>query len=121
MVERLLHQVLHGGLDGLARAGQDRLDFGAADHLAHGAFGDRLHGAFGILDVEQVFADAGRLDLPQHREIDVDDVLVAGEHQAFFRHVAHVPCRAAMSSTARMPMSILLTRSALGVSTVSIG
>ncbi len=26
---------------------------------------------------------------PEHREIDVDDVLVAGEHQAFFRHVAH--------------------------------
>ena len=29
-----------------------------------------------------------RLDLPEHREIDVDDVLVAGEHQALFRHVA---------------------------------
>ena len=57
--------------------------------LAHGAFGHRLHGAFGILDVEQIVADAARLDLPQHREIDVDDVLVAGQHQAFLRHVAH--------------------------------
>src|SRR5262249_4594203 len=28
------------------------------------------------------------LDDPQHREIDVDDVLVAGEHQALFRNVA---------------------------------
>ena len=63
--------------------------FGAADHLAHGAFGHRLHRAFGILDVEQIFADAVRLDPPQHREIDVDDVLVAGEHQALLRHVAH--------------------------------
>ena len=63
--------------------------FGAADHLAHGAFGHRLHRAFGVLDVEQVVADAVRLDPPQHREVDIDDVLVAGEHQALFRHVAH--------------------------------
>src|SRR4029079_8559087 len=51
--------------------------------------GHGLHRAFGILDVEEVFADAIRLDPPQHGEIDVNDVLVAGEHQAFFRHVAH--------------------------------
>ena len=63
--------------------------FGAADHLAHRAFGHRLHGAFRVLDVEQVVADAVRLDPPEHREVDVDDVLVAGEHQALFRHVAH--------------------------------
>ena len=96
VVERLLHQVLHRGLDGLPRAGEDRLDVGAADHLAHGAFGHRLHGAFRILDVEQIVADAVRLDQPEHREIDVDDVLVAGQHQAFLRHVAHR--RAAASS-----------------------
>jgi hypothetical protein len=28
-----------------------------------------------------------RPDLPQHREIDIDDVLVASEHQGFFQHV----------------------------------
>ena len=89
LIERLLHQILHRALDVLPRAGQDRLNVGAADHLAHRAFGDRLHGAFGVLDVEQIVADLGRLDLPQHREIDVDDVLVAGEHQALFGHVAH--------------------------------
>ena len=60
-----------------------------ADHLAHRAFGHRLHGAFGILDVEEIIADAVGLDPPQHGEIDVDDVLVAGQHQAFFRHVPH--------------------------------
>ena len=59
--------------------------------LAHRALGHRLHGAFGILDVEEIIADAVRLDPPQHGEIDVDDVLVAGQHQAFFRHVAHGP------------------------------
>ncbi len=58
-----------------------------ADHLAHGAFGDRLHGALGLLDVEQIVAGAVGLDQPEHREIHVHDVLVAGEHQAFFRHV----------------------------------
>src|ERR1043166_2274552 len=89
MIEGALHEVVHGALDGLARAGEDRLDLRAADHLAHGAFGDRLHGAFGIADVENVLAHAVRLDQPEHREVDVDDVLVAGEHQALFRHVAH--------------------------------
>ena len=88
-VERLLHQFLHACFGGGAGAGEDRLDVGAADHLAHRAFGHRLHGAFGVLDVEEKIADAVGLDPPQHGEIDVDDVLVAGQHQAFFRHVAH--------------------------------
>ena len=56
--------------------------------LAHGAFGDGLHRAFRLLDVEQIIPHAVRLDLPQHGEIDVDDVLVAGQHEALFRHVA---------------------------------
>src|SRR5262249_36110262 len=43
----------------------------------------------GILDVEQEFADTGRLHLPQDREIDIDDILVAGEHQALFRYITH--------------------------------
>jgi hypothetical protein len=79
---------VHAGLDVLPGAGQDRLQGGAADDLAHGALGHRLHRAFRLLDVEQVIAHPVRLDLPQHREVDVDDVLVAGEHQALFRNVA---------------------------------
>ena len=89
LVEGLLHQLLHRRLDVLARAGEDRLEGPVPDDLAHGGFGHRFHRSFGILDVEQIVADAGRLDFPQHREIDVDDVLVAGEHQAFLRHLAH--------------------------------
>jgi hypothetical protein len=34
-------------------------------------------------------ADVVRLDLPQHRKIDIDDVLVAGQHQAFLWYGAH--------------------------------
>ena len=39
-----------------------------------------------VAGVEQVVD--GVVDPPEHREIDVDDVLVAGQHQAFLRHVA---------------------------------
>ena len=88
-VERLLHQLLDRGFGVLPRAGEHRLDLRAAYHLAHGAFRDGLHGAFRVLDIEQVFADTGGLDPPDHREIDIDDVLVAGQHQTFFGHVAH--------------------------------
>ena len=94
--------------------------FGASDHFAHGAFRHRLHRAFGVLNIEQIFAHAVRLDLPQHGEIDVDDVFVAGEHEALLRHVADRRAAAEVLHV-RMPMSILLMRSALGVSTVSIG
>jgi hypothetical protein len=55
---------VHGGFDVLPRPGQDRLQVGTADDLAHSAFGDRLHRALGLLDVEQVIANAVRLDLP---------------------------------------------------------
>jgi hypothetical protein len=41
------------------------------------------------LHVEQIVADAVRLDLPQHGKVDIDDVLVAGQHQALFGHVPH--------------------------------
>ena len=40
-----------------------------------------------ILHVEEEIARV--LDDPEHGEIDVDDVLVAGEHQAFFGNIAH--------------------------------
>src|SRR5262245_10291757 len=89
MIEGLLHQVLNGCLNGLSRACETWLDVGAANHLAHSAFGHRLHCAFRILNVEEEFADACRLHFPQNREVDVDDILVAGEHQALLRYIAH--------------------------------
>ena len=64
-----------------------------ADDLAHGALGHFLHGDLGVLDVEEVVLRV--LDAPEDHEIDVDDVLVARQHQALLRHVAHraVPAR----------------------------
>src|SRR5262249_16600581 len=89
MIEGLLHQVLNGCLNGLPRAGENWLNLGAANHLAHGAFGHRLHCAFRILNVEQEFADPCRLHFPQNRQVRIDDISAAGEHQALFRYVAH--------------------------------
>ena len=86
MVQDALNKLLHG-LFGLgARGGEDRLDVALTDDLAHGAFGDRLHGSFRILDVEEEVRRVA--DLPEHDEINVDDILVAGEHQALFGHIA---------------------------------
>ena len=85
-VEGLLHQSLSVGLGLGARLGEDRLDIALADNLAHGTFRHVFHRAFGVLDIEQKL---GRVaDLPEHDEIDVDDVLVAGQHQTLLRHVA---------------------------------
>ena len=86
-VEDFLHELLHGRLDDLAFGGQDPLDLAAADDLAHGAFGHRLHGLALIGDVEGIILGAHRIDLPDHDEFDVGDILVAGQHQAFFRQI----------------------------------
>src|SRR5258708_3932469 len=84
-------------LDLRAPFGERELCRHLTDDLAHGALGRRLHRRLGRSDVEQVFADV--VDLPEHRVLDVDDVLVAGQHQPFFRHrpaaaAAHVGGRA---------------------------
>ena len=52
----------------------------AADRFAHGAFGDLPHHVVGIGDVEQIGLGIG--DLIGDGELHVDDVLVAGQHQA---------------------------------------
>ncbi len=75
---------------------------------------DGLHGAVRIFHVEDVFA--GVVDLPEDGEIDVDDVLVAGQHQALFRDVA---AAAAANRPGRMVTRLTVVTS--GVYTVSIG
>ena len=70
------------------------LDLAASHNLAHGALGDRLDRALRVLEVEDEILGAGRVDAPLHVEIDVDDVLVAGEHQAFLEDVAAAALRA---------------------------
>ncbi len=91
-VEDLLHQGLHFRLDHLAAGGQDLLDLAAADDLAHGALGDRLHRLALIGDVEGIIFRMGRIDLPDHHEFDVGDILVARQHQALFRQIELDEC-----------------------------
>ena len=98
-VEQSLQPLERALFDLLTSFGQGRLDRRLADHLAHHGFGRDLHGRFRIADVEQVHA--GVLDAPEHREMDVDDVLVAGQHQAFLGHIAHRVPRAELAPGAQ--------------------
>ena len=93
VVENVLHQLLHGLLGLLACLGEDRLNVVLADDLAHGALGHLLDRDLRVLDVEEVVLRV--LDAPEHDEIDIDDVLVAGQHQAFLGHIAHAAGKAA--------------------------
>ena len=83
-VEDALHPLLDVGLDRLAVAGQDAVDRLQSDDLAHHALGDRLHGLLGMTNVEHEILGLGRIDLPDHAELDIDDVQVARQHQALF-------------------------------------
>src|ERR1700730_5241057 len=85
-VEDSLQQGLRIGFD-LAAALRQRLgDRGLADHFAHGALGGGFDRRLGIPDVEKI--RLGVLDDAKDSEVDVDDVLVAGQHQRLFRHLA---------------------------------
>ena len=82
-VEDALQQLLGVLLDAAAALGLGILQVRPADDLAHGGLGAGAHVLFRITHVEGVLEDV--LDLPQHGELDVDDVLVAGQHQVLGR------------------------------------
>ena len=81
-IEDPLQQLLRIRLDLAAALGERVGDLGLADDFAHRAFGRRLHRGVGRPDVEQKGPRV--LDHPKHGEVDVDDVLVTGQHQRFF-------------------------------------
>jgi hypothetical protein len=64
----------------------------AADNLAHGAFGDLAKGVFRICQIEQERCRIG--NRIEQLELDVDDVLVARQHQAVARTGAGRPAGA---------------------------
>ena len=53
-----------------------------AYNFAHRAFRNGFDGFFGVADVEQEIRCIA--DFPLHFEINIDDVFIAGQHQAFF-------------------------------------
>lgn len=59
-----------------------------ADDLAHGGLGGVTHQVGGVADVEQVLDRVA--DFVLHAELDVDDVLVTGEHGGFLGHAAQL-------------------------------
>ena len=62
------------------------------------------------------------LDAPEHDEVDVDDVLVAGQHQALLGHGrARRRQSRALVAPERMPTSMMFCRVTLGRRTSSIG
>ena len=95
-VEHLLHPLLHVGLDGRAVGGENAVDRLQADDLAHDALGHRLDRLAWVEDVEHVVFRLGRVDLPVHPEMNVDDILVPGQHLAFFGNVG-APAEAAIA------------------------
>src|SRR5215469_13930688 len=78
--------MLRLGLDLAPPFRQCLSDRGLADHLAHRALGSGFYRRVRVSDVEQVALSV--LDYPEDREVDVDDVLITGKHQSFFRHLA---------------------------------
>ena len=81
-----MHQRLYLLFIGLTLFGQNRLNVILPDNFAHGAFGHGLHRAGRVLNIKQ---KVGRIfNDPENREIDIDDIFVTRQHQAFFRHIA---------------------------------
>src|SRR5215469_11355888 len=84
-IEDALQEMMRLGLDLAPPFGQCLSDRGLADHLAHRALGSGFDRRVRVSDVEEVSLSV--LDYPEDREVDVDDVLIAGEHQRFFRQL----------------------------------
>ena len=78
-IEDLLHRLRDLRLDVRALVTHRIVEAGPADHRAHRAFGDLANGVVGLGQLEQV--EFGRADVPAHRISDVDQILVAGQHQ----------------------------------------
>jgi hypothetical protein len=81
LVEDLLEQLLRIGLYRDAPLREGLLRAHVADDLAHRALCGGAHGALGREDVEDEGARV--LDAPEDRVLDVEDVLVAGQHLPF--------------------------------------
>ena len=100
-------------LDLAAALGKGLGNRGLAEDLAHRAFGRRFYGRLGAADVEQIRLRV--LDEPEDGKVDVDDVLVAGQHQRLFGDLRGSPARP--RSRERKPISVRLMRVTLGLHT----
>ena len=90
-----MQQLLRLRLDLAPALGKRLHDRRFADDLAHRAFRRRFDRAFGMSDIEQIRLRV--LDEPEDGKVDIDDVLVAGQHQRLFRHLPARPRRPALA------------------------
>lgn len=90
-VQDLLEQHRGVALDLQLAVGDGRVDEAVADDLAHGGLGGVTHQVGGVADVEQVLDRVA--DFVLHAELDVDDVLVTGEHGGFLGTLRSSPWR----------------------------
>ncbi len=72
-----------------------------------------------ILDIEDVVLGRDGVDLPLHDDVDIDDVLVAGQHQALFDHVGWREVRTRFDRAE--PTSVVTTLVTWGLITPPIG
>src|SRR5208337_199771 len=86
-VEHVLDALLRVRLDRCPVGRQDSVDGLQAHDLTHDALGHCFHRLARAQDVEHIVLGLGRIDLPVHSEVDVDNVLVAGQHLAFLGNV----------------------------------
>ena len=89
-IEDLLSLRQDIGFDLGAQLRQRWLDGRAADHFSHGAFSHTTNQCFRLAGVEQETRSTAltHANTPEDRDVDVDNVFVAGQHQAFGQHVA---------------------------------
>ena len=86
-VQRILHQLPNIGFNRATLGRQNRLNITLADNFAHRAFGHRFNRGFRFLNIEHKVGGLGGVYLPLYREINIDDILVARQHQAFFSQI----------------------------------
>ena len=82
-----------GRRDLFAALVEDEVHLALADDLAHRGLGRLDHRLVGFARIEQIVL--GIVQDVLHRELDVDDVLVVGEHQRFVED--GIACRAAIA------------------------
>ena len=84
-VDNLLHQLLGVLGDLLLAFIEHEVHFRFADDFTHRGLGRLQHHLAGVAVVEQ--PGLGIFQAKLHRKLDVDDVLVVGQHQGFLEHL----------------------------------
>ena len=85
VVQRLLDQILNFVRNLSATGGPGVFKLRLADNLTHRRFRGSFNRQFGIANLEEEFRRV--LNFPENHKLGVDDILIAGQHQAFLRHV----------------------------------